>query len=54
MLQERKLKKMIFQVLISVVLCLTMIAVKFVWKEDGIIEEIYNYLITDIVFLLKI
>lgn len=52
--QEKRLKKMIFQVLISVVLCLTMIAVKFVLKEDGIIEKIYNYLITDVVFLLKI
>jgi len=52
--QERKLKIVLSEVLVSLILCMFLIVVKFVWKDEGIIEEIYNYLITDVVFLLRI
>lgn len=50
---ERKLKIVVFEVLLSVILCILMIGIKFVLKEEKVIEEIYNYLITDIVFPVK-
>lgn len=50
-MEEYKIKSALLRVLFSLLLCLFMIILKFVLKEDKITEEIYNYLITDIVFL---
>ena len=49
--KDRKIKIVIIKVLISVLLCMVLVILKFVVKEENMIEEIYNYLITDIVFL---
>jgi len=50
-MEENKLKSSLLRVLISVIICLFMIILKFVLKEEKITQEIYNYLTTDIVFL---
>lgn len=52
--KETKMKRMLCQVFVSVLLCIVMIVMKFILKEEKILEEIYNYLITDIVFLNEI
>lgn len=47
---EFRLKQGLIQVLVSILLCIIMILMKFVFHEEDIIASIYNYLITDIVF----
>ena len=49
--KEIKMKFLLLQILVSVLLCIFLIAIKFVLRQENIVEEIYNYLITDIVFL---
>jgi len=50
-MEEDKMKSAMFRVMLSLLLCLVMIILRFVLKEAKITEEIYNYLTTDIVFL---
>lgn len=52
--RETKMKLAVIEVLIAVILCMLLVILKFVLKEDKIIEDIYNYLVTDIVFLNEI
>lgn len=49
--KDIKLKIAIIKTLFSMLLCVLLLIIKFVFKEEHVIEEIYNYLITDIVFL---
>ena len=51
MQEEYKIKSTLIRTLCALVICLTLIIVKFVLKEEKILEEVYNYLATDIVFL---
>jgi len=50
-MEEYKIKSTLIRILFSLLLCMFMIILKFVLKEEKITEEIYNYLISDIVFL---
>jgi len=51
MREEEKMKSALLRTLCALILCLTVILLKFVFKEEKIVEELYNYLSTDIVFL---
>ena len=51
MSEETKIKSALLRTFISLVLCLGLIIVKFVLKDEKILEDLYNYLTTDIVFL---
>lgn len=51
MSEEYKIKSMLFRTLCSLIFCMILIILKFVLKEEQIVEEVYNYLATDIVFL---
>ncbi|MBO5176138.1 MAG: hypothetical protein J6C07_01670 [Lachnospiraceae bacterium] len=51
MSEEYKIKSLLLRTLCALVLCMTLILLKFVLKEEQIVEEVYNYLTTDIVFL---
>lgn len=48
--KNTKLKILLLETLISVILCLGCVIAKIVFKQDAMIEALYNYLITDIVF----
>ena len=51
MSEEAKMKSALLRTFISLMLCLVLIIVKFVLKDEKILEDLYNYLTTDIVFL---
>ncbi len=51
MTEENKIKSSLFRTLISLLLCLFAIILKFILKEEIFLEEVYNYLASDIVFL---
>lgn len=51
MSEEYKIKSTLFRTLAALILCMGMVLVKFVLKEENFIEEVYNYLASDIVFL---
>ena len=51
MREEYKIKSALFRTLCALIICLALILVKFVFKNDIFLEEVYNYLTTDIVFL---
>ncbi len=51
MSEEYKIKSALFRTLCATILCLLMIIVKFVLKDEKIMAEVYNYLASDIVFL---
>lgn len=51
--EESKIKSALLRTFISLVLCLGLIIIKFVLKDEKIVEDLYNYLTTDIVFLAK-
>ena len=51
MSEEAKIKSTLLRTFIALVLCVGLIIVKFVLKDEKIIEDLYNYLATDIVFL---
>lgn len=44
------MKIALFQVLCSVLLCIVLIVIKLVFKEEELLEALYNYLVSDIVF----
>ena len=47
---ENKIKTVLLQIICSVIICMALIVLKFVLKEESILTELYNYLISDIVF----
>lgn len=49
--EEYRIKSALIRTLITLVLCASMIFVKFIIKNERIIEDVYNYLASDIVFL---
>jgi len=49
--EEYKLKSSLIRTFLALVLCFVLIIIKFVFKEEKIVEEVYNYLASDIVFL---
>ena len=51
MLEEYKIKSTLIRTFCAVVLCMIMILLKFILREDACVEEVYNYLASDIVFL---
>ena len=51
MQEEYKIKSALLRTLLALMICFIMIIVKFVLKEEKILEEVYNYLASDIVFL---
>lgn len=51
MSEEYKMKSALFRTLCALILCMVMIVLKFVLKEENFIKEVYNYLASDIVFL---
>lgn len=50
MKQENKIKAALLQIFCSVLICMGLIVLKFVFKEEDVLTELYNYLISDIVF----
>ncbi len=51
MTEENKIKSALFRTLISLLLCLFAILLKFILNEKNFLAEVYNYLASDIVFL---
>jgi len=49
--EEYKIKSILVRTLCALILCMFFIIVKLVWKDEKILEEMYNYLASDIVFL---
>lgn len=49
--EEYKIKSVLFRTIISMLLCLAAVIIKFVLKEEDIMDKVYNYLSNDIVFL---
>ena len=50
-MEEYKIKSTLIRTFCALVLCLFFIVMKFILKEDKMVEEVYNYLASDIVFL---
>ena len=51
MREEEKIKFALLRTLCALILCMAFIIMKFVLKNEKIVEDLYNYLATDIVFL---
>ena len=51
MSEDYKIKSLLLRTLCALVLCLVLITLKFVFKDEKMVEEVYNYISTDIVFL---
>ena len=49
--EEYKIKSSLIRTFLALVLCFVLIIIKFVFNEEKIVEEVYNYLSSDIVFL---
>lgn len=49
--EEYKMKSILFRTFCAIVIGLIVFVLKFILKENSFIEEVYNYLTTDIVFL---
>ena len=49
--EEYKIKSALLRTLCALIICMSIIIVKFVLKDEKIVEEVYNYLASDIVFL---
>ena len=50
-MEEYKIKSALIRTSCAVIVCLFFIVLKFVLKEEKIVSEVYNYLVSDIVFL---
>ncbi|MBQ8041015.1 MAG: hypothetical protein IJ274_14315 [Lachnospiraceae bacterium] len=50
-MEEYKIKSALIRTMCALVICLSMIVMKFILKNDFFLEEVYKYLTTDIVFL---
>ena len=51
MSEEYKMKSLLLRTFCAMVLCMILIVLKFITRDLKIVEEVYNYLTTDIVFL---
>ena len=51
MQEHDKIKSTLLRTLCSMICCMIVIVLKFVLKEEKIVEELCNYLASDIVFL---
>ena len=51
MKEEYKVKSALVRTFCALFLCLLLIMIKFIFKDEKIVEEVYNYLASDIVFL---
>jgi len=51
MSEEYKMKSALLRSLLALLLCLGLIIIKFVLKDEKILEEVYIYLTSDIVFM---
>jgi len=51
MSEEYKIKSALIRTFCALAVCMLLIISKFVLKNEKIVEEVYNYLATDIVFL---
>ena len=51
MSEEYKIKSVLVRTLCALIVCLVLFVLKFVFKEEKIVEEVYNYIASDIVFL---
>ena len=49
--EEYQIKSILIRTFFSIVFCLVIFVMKFVLKEKNFVEEVYNYLASDIVFL---
>ena len=49
--EEFKMKSALFRTFLAILLGLIIFVMKFVLKEENFVEEVYNYIATDIVFL---
>ena len=49
--EEYQIKSILIRTFFSIVFCLVIFVMKFVLKEENFVEEVYNYLASDIVFL---
>ena len=49
--EEFKMKSVLFRTFCAILIGLIMFTMKFVLKEEKFVEEVYNYLASDIVFL---
>jgi hypothetical protein len=49
--EEYKMKSILFRTFCAMVIGLIVFVLKFILKENSFVEEVYNYLTTDIVFL---
>ena len=47
---ENKIRKTLLQIFCSTLLCMILIVIKFIFKKEDLLAELYNYLISDIVF----
>ncbi len=50
MKEEDKIKWSLFRVFCAICICMLLGVIKFVFKQEELIETVYNYMITDIVF----
>jgi len=50
MAEEYKIKSALFRSFCALSICLILIIFKFILKETIFLEEVYNYLASDIVF----
>lgn len=48
---EYKIKSALVRAFCALILCLGLVVLKFIFKNEKIVEEVYNYLSSDIVFL---
>jgi len=51
MTEEYNIKSVLIRTFCTLMLCLILIVIKFIIKEEVWIEQVYNYLASDIVFL---
>ena len=51
MMEEYMIKSSLIRTLCALSVCLIFILLKFVLKNEKIVEEVYKYLASDIVFL---
>ena len=49
--EEYKMKSILVRTFCSILIGLIIVVMKFVFKEEELVEEVYNYIATDIVFL---
>lgn len=50
-MEENKIKSIMLRTLCALIACMVMIFIKFILKDEKIVEEVFNYLASDIVFL---